>query len=239
MPYYGFERVSGRTKFEVVTRALEAMNHVIFIIFHSVNSDDDFARVVELIRKLRSVTSIRVPDSHRLPAIQRDTPLFINDSTGSNKIETFLHDSQSQLGRTRRTHIFIDIGFYHHISPARLHLSPDSKIAVSFFGPPSGSLVLRLTHWHSSPSHDAAVTLLLKESHDQGSHTFEYPVLSSLSVTSITLSPSPSNNPSFVPNTRNNLIIEFTQGSILDYVVKDIQLQDEAGNDYNGASPEA
>jgi hypothetical protein len=197
---------------EVYMRVLGAMNDVIFVNF-SVRSSH-YGLVAELIHDLPSVTSIYVPDSHRFPAIQRDTPLFINDYDGSNKIETFLHDNQSQLARTRRTHIFIDPGSSHpFIAPARLELSPGSKIAVSFFGPPSGNLILKLTH----SSRYTAVNLILKESHT--SSTFQYPVPFSLTDTTITLSPSPSDHPSFVPNTRNNLIIEATQGSLRSYVV--------------------
>jgi hypothetical protein len=220
--------------FEVYTHALRAMSDVIFVRFDGVDSDKDYARVAESIRNLPSVTSICVPHSRQLPAIQRDTPLFI-DNNGSNKIETFLRDNQSQLARTRRTHVFIDTGdYYPCIYPARLEIRRGSKIAVSFFGPSSGNLILKLTH----SSHNAAVTLslILKEPH--GSRTFQYPVPSSLTITSVTLSPSPSIRPSFVPNTRNNLIFQVAGERRLSYVLQDIQLHDEAGSDYNPGSPE-
>jgi hypothetical protein len=222
--------------FEVYTHALRAMSDVIFVRFDGVDSDKDYARVAESIRNLPSVTSICVPHSRQLPAIQRDTPLFI-DNNGSNKIETFLRDNQSQLARTRRTHVFIDTGdYYPCIYPARLEIRRGSKIAVSFFGPSSGNLILKLTH--SSLSRNDSVTLILEESHGPTS-IFRYPVPSSLTVTTITLFPSSSDRPSFVPNTRNNLIIHVALGSSLDYMVQDIRLHDEAGNDYNPASPEA
>jgi hypothetical protein len=219
---------------EVYTRALGAMNDVIFVHFHHT----DYARIAELIRHLpSSVTSIYVDGSRRLPAIQRDTPLFINDNDRSNDIETFLHDNQLQLARTRRTHLFIDTGDYYgpSVSPARLELRPRSKIAVSFFGPPSGTLVLKLTHRF----YGNAAMLILKESH--GSRTFEYPVPSwhTFTTTAITLSPSPSDHPSFEPDTRNNLIIEVTVRDRNYMGVQDIRLQDEAGDDYIAASPEA
>jgi hypothetical protein len=220
---------------EVYTGALVAMSDVIFVSLYDVYSDDDYARVAQLIRNLPSATSICVPHSRRLPAIQRDTPLFINDINGSNKIETFLHDNQSQLARTRRTHLFIDAGgYYPSVSPARLELWRGSKIAVSFFGPPSGTLVLKLTY----SSRNAAVTLSLILKEPCGSRTFEYPVPSSLTVTTVTLSPGPSDHPPFVPNTRNNLIIEVTARGRTNYVLQDIHLQDEAGNDYNPDPPE-
>jgi hypothetical protein len=168
-----------------------------------------------------------------------ETPLSINDyRDNSNNIETFLHHNQSQLARTRRTHVFIDTGQdWPHVYPTRfgrLGLSPGSKIAVSFFGPPSGNLVLKLTH---SPQNAAAVTLILKEPH--GSRTFEYPVSSSLTVTTMTHSPGPSDNPSLMPNTRNNLIIEVSGLGQRCYTVRDVQLHDEVGNDYNPDPPEA
>jgi hypothetical protein len=216
---------------EVSVRAFEDMSDVICVNFRYVQSDSDYARIAELIRKLPSVTSIRVPDSHRLHAIQRDTPLFINDWRHSNKVETFLHVNQSQLERNRRTHVFINTeASIISIGPTRLELWRGSKIAVSFFGPPSGNLVLKLTH----SSQFANVTLVLKESHE--SRTFQYAIPSSLIVTTITLFPSPSDQPSFVPNTRNSLIIEVAQGSHWGYMIQDIRLQDEAGNDYNAAS---
>jgi hypothetical protein len=220
----------------LLTEPLEvigAMSDVIFVNFYPVDSDEQYAQLAELICNLPSVTSICVPDPRRLPAIQRDTPLFINDYHGSRyrEIEAFLRDSQSQLAHTRRTHVFIHTGDYDpSIAPSRLRLSSGSKIAVSFFGPPSGNLSLILTH----SSGDTAETLILKGS--QGSRTLEYTVPFSLTTTLFTLSPMSSDPPSFVPSIRNNLIIEgISQG----YIVRDIRLHDEAGNDYNPASPEA
>jgi hypothetical protein len=220
---------------EVYTRALGVMSDVIFVNFIYINSQDHYAAVAELVHNLPSVSSIYVSGSRRLPAIQRDTPLFINDNEPSNRIETFLptKDNQSQLARTRHTHVFIDTGLFNpSVHPARLELWRGSKIAVSFFGPPSGNLVLKLTH----SSRDAGVTLILKEPH--GSRTFQYPVSSSLTVTTITLSFGLSNHPFFVPNVRNNLLIKVTVGDRGTYVLEDIQLHDEVGNNYNPASPE-
>jgi hypothetical protein len=218
---------------EVYTRALGTMSDVIFAASPRVSSEDDVARIAKLIRSIPSVTSIDVPYSGRLPAIQRDTFLFINDDAGSNKIDTFLHDNQSQFARTRRTHIFVDTGgSYPSIDLLGLGLSSGARIAVSFFGPSSGSLILKLTHSFLSP-----VTLILNQ--PQGPRIFEYPVSSSLSTTTITFSPSPSEHLSFVPNNRNNLIIQVRKGRPQSYVMNDIRLHDEAGNDYNPASPEA
>jgi hypothetical protein len=210
------------------------MNDLVFVCFSYFFSEAHSALVAELIRNVpSSVTSIYLPESRHLPAIQRDTPLFINDYHGLNKIETFLHDSQSQLAHTRRTHMFIDTdGHSFSVNPATLGLWRGSKIAVSFFGPRSGNLILKLTH--ASPS---AATLVLKE--PLRSRTFKYHVPSSLSITTITFSPNPSFPPSIVPNARNNLIIEVTGWHQQGYVLQDIQLHDEAGNDYNPVSPEA
>jgi hypothetical protein len=226
-------------RLEAYTRALRPRNQIVFVNFYNVDSDRNYALVAELIRDCPSVTSIRVSESHRLPAIQRDTPLFINDSNGSHKIEAFLHDNQSQLARTRHTHVFIDTGdTYPTTYPAMLELSRGSKIAVSFFGPPSGNLILKLTH-SSAPAtlkltpSSASTTLNLQDSHRL--HTFEYPVPSSLTSLDITLFPSPSDHPSFVPNARNSLIIEVTEGGWWCYVIHDIRLQDEARNDYGAA----
>jgi hypothetical protein len=222
------------------------MHDVLFVNFHGVDTEDHYSVVAELIRSLSSVTSIYLPHCRHLPAIQRDALLFIHDDNSSNRIENFLHDNQSQLAYTRHTHVFIDTvinGFYPSIGPSRIRLAPGDKIAVSFFGPPSGTLVLVLTHSPNEArirmqsSGEETVTFILKESH--GSRTFEYPIPSSLTATNITLFPSPSDHPSFVPNIRNNLIIEVTQKSQRGFVVRDIQLHDEEGNDYGVALPEA
>jgi hypothetical protein len=205
--WLGLDMRSFTQPLEVYMYALRAMSDLIFVRFDHVDSDDDYRSIAELIRHLpSSVTSIDVPFSHLLPAIaiQRDTPLFVKDSKNPNKIETFLHNNQSLLARTRHIHVFIDPGS-PSVRPAQLELRRGSKIAVSFFGPPSGNLILQLTH----SSRDTAVTLTLQESHGS-TRTFQYPVPSSLTVTNITLSSSPSDHPSIVPNTPNNLIIEVT-----------------------------
>jgi hypothetical protein len=209
------------------------MSDIIFILFSAPVYAFHHVLLDQLIRNPPSVTSIRVPHYHRVSVI-RDASLFSDGHTGSHKIETFLHDNQSQLARTRRTHVFMYASsFFAFVSPARLQLSYGCKIAVSFFGPSSGNIILTLTHW----AEGVPVTLILKES--QGSRTFEYTVPSSLTVTTIAFSPSPSDHPSFERDTRNNLIIELEVTNWGTYVIQDIQLLDEAGNDYNAASSQA
>jgi hypothetical protein len=130
------------------------------------------------------------------------------------------------LDRTRQTHIFIDTGgTYPTAIPGKLILSPGDKIVVSFFGPPSGNLILKLTH----STREAYAIIKASPT----SRTWEYSVPSSLTALDITLFPNPSDHPSFALNVRNNLIIEFAQG--WSYDLQDIRLQDEARNDYGAA----
>jgi len=97
-------------------------------------------------------------------------------------------------------------------------------IAVSFVGPTSGNLMLRLRHRSRIDSTDLTVT----------GTPFQLSLSSSLTVDDITLhaSPSESDKPSFEPGVRSNLIIN-TTGS---YSVYDIQLLDQKGYRYDAAS---
>jgi hypothetical protein len=225
---------------EVYSRALQRMQGVIFVAFLNVNSDADYTRVAELIPNLPSAMSIYVdnPNPQLLLAIRRDVPLFIHNHPHSTGFRPFLDGIQSQLSRTRGTHIFTyTAGRFHDIHPGSLLLKHDSKIAISFFGPSSGNLVLKLTH----SSRDAPVTLVLKELHE--SHTIEpieflVPFESSFTEKTITLySHLSGQQPEFWPNTRNNYIIQVSgQAGRSIYAIQDVRLQDEAANEYNGES---
>jgi hypothetical protein len=187
------------------TRALKGNDDVILIDFLC-ESDEDYALVAETISHLPSVTSIRVIDHQLLPPIQRDTPLFIDDFYHSQSLETFLNNDQS-LARTRDTYVFMEY-------------TNRRVIAVSFVGPSSGNLILRLTHRARGP--DTTLTVV------GTSFTLTIPEL--ITIDDISLHPidNSSSQVSFMPNTRNNLIFQTS----LIYYLQDLQLLDEDGNPY-------
>jgi hypothetical protein len=233
----------------VYTRALRAMNAVLIVTPGYIGSQLQptyYTDLAKLVHDLPSVTSIHVQNSTFLSTTLqdlRDPPLFINDHVGSNKIETFLDKYQSRLARTRHTLVYIDTGSFRPVTyPASwLLLSPGAKIAVSFFGPSSGNLVLKLTHRAPSSSSYDPETPILQWSH--GSHTHTCKVPSSVTVENITLFPSHSDTLSFVQGTQNTFV-ECTQNNLIievinnDYMIQDIQLQDDRRNAYNGVSLE-
>ena len=203
---------------EVYSHALKGNENIIDIFFGDFKSHDDYRSIADTIRDLPSVTTIWVEDRRRLPDIQRDTPLLINNYSGSD-IETFLdNDPQLQLVHSRGTFMFFS-------NPTR----STKDIAISFVGPTSGDLRLRLTH-HCNHS-DATLTI-------KGT-SFQLPVPSSLTADDVTLHATPSEpgQPSFKPGIRNSLIIQVTAQS--SYSIHDVQLLDQSGGLYNSAQDNA
>jgi hypothetical protein len=145
------------------SRALKGNDDVTHIFF-SCYSDQQYAWFAETIRDMPSVTSISVRNLQRLPPIRRDTPLFIGDYDHSQSLETFLNNDPS-LARIRDTFVF-------------MQYSNHWTIAVSFIGPSSGNLRLRLKHLARRPD----INL--------------HPISDSSSLLS------------FMPNIRNNLILQ-------------------------------
>jgi hypothetical protein len=188
------------------SRALKANNHVIRISFHCY-SDQEYAWLAEMMCDLPWVTSIWIDDRERLPPIQRDTPLFIYH-VHSPSLQTFLNDDQS-LAHTRDTCVFMGL----------------KAIAVSFIGPPSGNLILRLKHHATRPN--VRLTIL--------GTSFTLTIPQSLTMDDIELYPigNSSSQLSFMPKTRNNLIL---QSSEIWYTLQDVQLLDEDGNPYRQPS---
>ena len=136
-------------------------------------------------------------------------PLFIDDLRDPDN-KTFL-ENDPQLTHSQHTFVFIT----------------EYIIAVSFMGPTSGHLILRLTHRSHSTRRSAKLTVM--------GTSFQLSISTSLTVDDITLhaSPSESDKPSFERGIRNNLIIK-VRGS---YSIYDIQLLDQRGNRYDAASP--
>ena len=197
------DKLSLEAPLEVYSRALKQNNTTTHIIFRWFDSDDDRRWIADTIRDLPWVTSIYVPNRELLPTIDRTTPLFIDDYDGQD-INTFL-DNDSQLAHSQGTFIFIIPG----------------TIAVSFVGPTSGNLILRLTHRSTTTLTVTGASVQLSLS-------------SLLTVDDITLhaSPSESDKPSFEPGIRNNLIIQVVGW----YSAHDIRLLDQSGNCHDAAS---
>ena len=194
-----------RVPLEVLSRELKRNKNVIYLHFH-VYSDEAYPWVADMIRDMPWVTTIYVQDAKRLPDIQRDTPLCINDLyTQDIDFQTFLNDDP-RLASSQDTFIF----FY--FTPT---------IAVSFVGPESGNLILKLSH---SSADGAYLTV-------KGT-SFQLAIPHSFTVDYITLyaHPSEPGHLSFERGTRNNLIIQVTRNNPYDYDIHDIQLLDEAGS---------
>jgi hypothetical protein len=120
-------------------RAPKGNNDVILFDFFC-DSEQEYTWLAETNCDLPFITSILVQDRQRLPLIQRDTPLFINDDTDSQSLETFLISNKA-LADTRDTYVFMK----------RTH--DIQVIAVSFIGPSSGNLILRLKQHSPSLAH--------------------------------------------------------------------------------------
>jgi hypothetical protein len=191
-------------------RALKGNNDVIDIRFYC-DSDQEHAWFAETITDLPSVTSIGVWDRQQ---IQRDTPLFIDNDNDSQSLETFLNNDES-LARTRDTYVFMRGTF--------------GDMAVSFVGPSSGNLILRLKHRAHIPN----ITLTVLGT------SFTLTIPESLTIDDINLHPIDNSYSqlSFKPNARNNLILRTSDSSpIVNYTLQDLQLFDEDGNLYGQPS---
>jgi hypothetical protein len=208
------DRYHFKAPLDIYSRALKGNDDVIHIDFYCY-SDQEYAWFAETIRDMPSLTSIWVNnDPQRLPPIQRDTPLFINDYDHSQSLNTFLNNNQS-LARTRDTFVFMQ------------YTLRSWTIAVSFIGPSSGNLRLRLNHRARRP--DITLTVL--------STSFTLTILESITIDDINLHPDGSSSSllSFTPNIRNNLILQTSSLKDSDYyTLRDLQLLDEHGNPYHG-----
>jgi hypothetical protein len=172
-----------------------------------------------------------VYQAETLHDIQRATPLFVG--TFDARITPFLDDNKSRLMETSRTFIFISSGASTPDFDAltAIGLRGSSTIAISFLGPTTGGLILRLRHYSEFKF---STTLIVA-----GSHTFHLPIPTSLACNDIILQPylDSSGRFSFTPGIRNNLIIQVSSNSIEAlYWLQDIQLLDEAGQLYTPRS---
>ena len=193
---------------EVYSRALKQKNTTTHIFFIGFNSDDDRHWIADTICGLPSLTSIMVPNPKLLPFIDRTTALFIDNASRHPDFRIFLKDD-SQLARSQGTFVFF---------------TRDGNV-VSFVGPTSGNLILRLTHRSTPESTSLSIM----------GTSFQLSLSPSLTVDDITLHPSrsESDKPSFEPGIRNSLVIQVTRSF---YCVYDIQLLDQRGDRYDAAS---
>jgi hypothetical protein len=188
-----------------------------------------------MICSMPSLTSIYVLDGNaarQLLDVQRDTLLFIDTyATNTSAIFDFLNDNKSQLEKTHQTYIFFSSGHSPFFDSQDMMLRTGSTITISFSGPTSGNLILRLRH-RSGPV-DTALVVTTESS------TFELPIPPSDTTHNITLhaNPGSSGHLSFEPGTRNNLVIEISSNAAYaQYRLRDIQLLDEEERPYNPGS---
>ena len=184
---------SDKAKLEAFSRALETRNDVIYIDFWG----SDIGWVIESIQMLPSLTSVIINKRdktkflHRIPDIQRDSPLSVNTeidwsdtnedahSDGTNDALTILPNNKKPVNKTQRTFIFItNPGRSPAFSSTEIGLNHPSLV-ISFFGPPSGTLTLRLRHRSSRPEATLIVTGSPKR------FKFEYPIPSSHSTQTV------------------------------------------------------
>jgi hypothetical protein len=188
--------------------------------------------VIETIRDLPSLTSVFADEDTRLSDIQHDSPLLVG--ADDTNISTFLHDNESRLAKTPHTFIFISNSGPRGWAAPRFSSTEIGlmvpAIAISFFGPSSRSLTLRLRHRSSRP--DATLTVT-------GFPAFKLPIPSSLTRHDIRLHADCSNRLSFTSNSRNNLIIQVEASWDEPYWLQDIQLLDESGRPHNPRPSEA
>ena len=188
-----------------------------------------------MIRNMPYLTSVYTDTNPKhLGDIQRDTPLFI-DTFGAD-IAAFLDHNKLRFEESHRTFVYINNGYCPDFQvPTQLGQRSSATIAISFFGPMSDCLTLRLRHRASGPG----VTLVADDM--TGSPAFVLPIPSTLTVDDITLRPrpAPSSCITFERGIRNNLIIQVqSSGTYTFYWLQDIQLLDEGGHPYNPHLPD-
>jgi hypothetical protein len=179
----------------------EQNKNVLYVDFHSLDSNDEVRWITDTIRELPWLTSI-----------SGTTPLLIDDLSGSD-LEDFL-DNYPKLAQKTGKFIFL----CHPVHFA---------LAISFVGPTSGNLILRIKHRSSFPDQ----TLVVKGT------PFVLPVPWSFTVDDISLyhTTFEPDWQTFNPGTRKHLIIQVTGDPSL-YSLDDVQLLDESGNRYDPAT---
>ena len=205
---------------EVYSHALKGNKNITHISFGRMDSDFDVNR---FLCDLPSVTSIYTMWYATLPAVPRDL-LFIHSS---NDLNTFAKEIKSD---SPSTYIFSDAGIDNMYSDK---LGGDARVLISFVAPNSGKrLVLRVKH---SGCEDPPLEVTLGSNNIQLNPSSK----SSLTIDDITLhpievsGPSESVRPSFEPEVRNNIHIQFIgTGQQHGHYLHDIELLDENGLEY-------
>lgn len=222
---------------KVYSHELKSNNHILWIGFSECK--EDLKGVVEMFSKTPSLTSIYFygVQHHKFTfKIPNNKLLFINDLShhGSNpmRMMNFLNNSYNQSQQeqtsTYNTLIFMDT-VAATIHGSELHLGAAAKIAIRFFGPESGALILKLIH---RSVHVSGPDPRLKVQTLPSIEPFKFTIPSSLTIDEITLHPV-SNSPyilSFTPGTQN--ILTITPMPSLTYGIQDIQLLDEQKKPY-------
>jgi hypothetical protein len=211
---------------EFYYRALNANKHIIYVLF---DCDDD-AWIAEMIRDTPSMNQTCI---YPFRASENTTdPQFALSADAEDPLTnmmTFLADDIRP--QSQGTFLFIQWGLFSY-PPGCVVLGGGAVIVISFYGPVIGKLILRLRHRCYGNNPNTTLHISVKETTFQ----LEHPIPNSLTTENIDLHPSCSNDLSFEPNTRNDLIIRCAVGRTHDisYEIHDIQLLDEIGNPYKG-----
>jgi hypothetical protein len=219
------------TPVEVYSHALKGNKNIIHITFGEMDSDFDLNR---FLRDLPWVTSIFLDwfvTPMIIPAIHRDL-LFIHYSGVDNDLNTFAKEIKLV---PPSTYIFSDAEISALFAGK---LGSNARVLISFVAPTSGkSLILRVKH---SGEEDGPLEVTLGSTKIQLNPSSN----SSLTIDDITLYPIQVPGPSesdfllFEPEIRNDIVIQF-RGSVEDHghFLHDIELLDEAGQEYMPRSP--
>lgn len=190
----------------------------------AIHFDIENEAIFKVVLESISATSIDYWESLPQAAIEQNHSLLsINDRT-TPKIQTILDRNRSELDNTQRTAISIK-GML--INGRSLFPSESPRISIMFYGPPSGSLTLRLIHSCRQPGK----TLKIEEL-----HSFNHPIpeSSALVTEDLPLHPHTQQHPSelsFTPGIRNTLTI--IPPISPHYFIRDVQLLDEKREPYD------
>jgi hypothetical protein len=204
---------------------LKGNKNIIHIAFAGFDSDLDWFQ--DAIRDLPRVTSISSFSAiSSVPG--RRHPLFIKSK--NNDLITFAKEIRPELDPFS-TYIFTDAGSYDIGSTqGRLWdaLVNSARVLISFVGPTSGSLILRLIH---SGDEDAPLEITLGTTRIQLNPSTK----SSFTTDDITLNPIQDRGPSkpdrlsFEQEIRNDIVIQFRGLWGRHHLLHDIELLNEAG----------
>jgi len=222
---------------EIYSHALKGNKNIIHITFSDFNYDSDVNRFQATLCDLPWMTSISRDSFERLPPIHCDRSDLLFVKSVDNNLTEFAEKIRPKLDLFS-TYIFTDAEGSDMYSGK---LANNARVLVSFVAPTSGKkLILRLKH---SGEEDGSLEVTLGSTVIQLNPSSK----SSLTIDDMTLYPiqdRPSESPrlSFVPEVRNDIVIQFggpfEETSLPSWAPRhghflhDIDLLDDAGLEY-------